>query len=209
MTTLILVRHGLTEWNREGRIQGHSDSALTTEGIEQARSIGARLREEAIDLMVSSDLGRARHTATLIASDIGHEIGFDERLRERSFGVAEGLSYAEIQRDYPEMFSRVRETDPHFAVPGGETRAQFSQRVVSAIGNLAEQHNGKKLLVITHGGVLAAIYRWLNELPVSSPHKIEIPNVAYNRIHRDDQRWRIEVWGDTAHLPLETDADPL
>lgn len=209
MTTIILVRHGLTEWNRAGRIQGHSDSALLEEGIEQARSIGPRLAGEAIDVMLASDLGRAMHTAALIGSTVGVEIVRHPGWRERAFGVAEGLTYQEIERQFPELFSRLRETDPDFAPPGGESKSQFHHRVVAALNELAERYAQKRVLVVTHGGVLAVIYRWLNRLPVASPHKVDIPNVAYNRIALSPEGWRIEVWGDTDHLPIETDADPL
>jgi 2,3-bisphosphoglycerate-dependent phosphoglycerate mutase len=205
MTTLILVRHGETEWNREGRIQGHSDSALTTEGVAQAHAMGARLREnlanEPINVVLASDLPRAARTATMIAEPIGQQIVFDVRLRERAFGVAEGKTYEEIDRDHPEMFSRVRETDPDFSAPGGESRNQFHARVTTTLRDIAAAHAGKRILVVTHGGAIAAVYRWLNGLPVSSPHKIEIPNVAYNRINAGVSPWSIEVWGDINHHP--------
>jgi 2,3-bisphosphoglycerate-dependent phosphoglycerate mutase len=217
MTTLILVRHGETEWNRAGRIQGHSDSALTDEGVTQAQAMGLRLRNEAvnaeainaeaIDVVVSSDLLRARRTAEMIVVATGHEVVFDTLFRERSFGVAEGKTYAEIDRDHPEMFSRTRETDPDFAAPGGESRNQFHQRIVSALQRVVVLHEGKNILIVTHGGALAATYRWLNGLPVSSPHKIEIPNVAYNRVVAASDPWKIAVWGDTSHLPTATHND--
>ncbi len=206
MTILLLVRHGETVWNREGRIQGHSDSPLTEDGLAQASAMGTRLRDklthEPIDTVIASDLLRARRTAELITAETGHAIIHDARLRERSFGVAEGKTYAEIDRDHPEMFSRVRETDPDFAAPGGESRNQFHARIVGALQSIAELHPGKRILILTHGGALAAVYRWLNGLPVSSPHQIDIPNVAYNRVNASLAPWRIEAWGDASHHPI-------
>jgi 2,3-bisphosphoglycerate-dependent phosphoglycerate mutase len=214
MTTLILVRHGETEWNRAGRIQGHTDSALSPDGIAQAHAMGARMRDaiargthEPIDLVIASDLTRAARTAEMIATPIGHTVQFDTRLRERSFGAAEGMTYAEIDLAFPEMFSRVRETDPNFTAPGGESRNSFHSRVTSTLQSLADLHANKTLLIVTHGGVIAAIYRWLNGLPVSSPHKIEIANVAYNRINARSTPWQIEVWGDIAHHPVKVVRD--
>ena len=211
MTTLILVRHGETEWNRAGRIQGHSDSTLTAEGLEQADAMGARLRAslmtEAIDHVVSSDLLRAKRTAQLIATHTGHCVVFDARLRERAFGIAEGKTYAEIDRDHPQMFSRTRETDPDYTATDGESRNQFHQRIVGTLQSITAEHAGKRILVVSHGGVLAAVYRWLNKLPVSSPHKIDITNDAYNRVNAAGSIWKIEVWGDTSHLDIATHND--
>lgn len=208
-TSLILVRHGETEWNRAGRIQGHSDSPLTREGVEQAEAMGKRLRELPIDAVVASDLGRAHHTAAILCQHLDHSIVPATALRERAFGVGEGLTYAEIDERFPEMFSRVRQTDPDFAAPGGESRRQFHDRIVSGLVELSRQYKGSRVLVVTHGGVLAAVYRWLNGLPVSSPHTIEIPNVGYNQVshsHTDDA-WQIEVWADVSHLELPTHND--
>lgn len=199
-TTLILIRHGETVWNRAGRIQGHTDSALTAEGIAQAEACAARLRDERIDQIIASDLGRARHTATLLSKPMQHPVRLDATLRERSFGIAEGSTYAELDLLYPELFSRVREVDPHYSVEGAESRAQFHQRVRGSIQMIAAQHPGQRVLVVTHGGVLGAIYRWLHQLPIASPHKIDIPNVGYNRIALIDDEWQVEVWGDVSHL---------
>ncbi len=213
MTSLILVRHGETAWNREGRIQGHSDSTLTPEGVSQAHAMGERLlrdrKTDLIDQVIASDLPRAAHTARLITAQTGHAVRINHDLRERAFGIAEGKTYEEIDRDHPEMFSRVRDTDPDFAVTGGESRNQFHQRVIGALQAIAQTHAGSRTLIVTHGGVLAAVYRWLNGLPVSSPHRIDIPNVAYNRVSAGWSPWQIEVWGDTSHLDAPTHNDRI
>ena len=91
-TELILVRHGETEWNREHRMQGHRDSPLSETGWAQARRLGGRLKDETFGALYSSDLGRARNTAQSVADATGHEIIVDARLRERHFGVFEGLT---------------------------------------------------------------------------------------------------------------------
>ena len=208
-TTVVLVRHGETEWNRVGKIQVHIDSALTAIGIRQAEAIGTMLGGREFDHLVSSDLGRARHTAQIIALSVGHEVLLDPRFRERGFGIAEGKTYAEIDQQFPEMFSRIRDTDPDFAAPGGESRRQFYERVCAVMNDYADTYRGKSVLVVTHGGVLAAIYRWLTGLPIASPHRIEIPNAGYNRLQFDGGVWRIETWGDVAHLPQRTDSEAI
>lgn len=206
-TSFILVRHGETEWNRAGRIQGHADSPLTREGVLQAEAMGRRLARESIDAVIASDLGRAHHTAAILCQHVPLAITAEPRLRERSFGVGEGLTYAEIDERFPEMFSRVRQTDPDFAAPGGESRRQFHERVVSGLIDLSSQHAGRRILVVTHGGVLAALYRWLKKLPISSPHTIEIPNVGYNALSHAEDQWQIDVWADVSHLATPTHND--
>ena len=206
-TTLIIIRHGETFWNREHRIQGHLDSALTPEGIAQAEACAERLIAEPIDQVVASDLKRVRHTAEILLAARALPIAFDAALRERCFGIGEGMTYAEMDNKYPQMFAQAGLVDSEFTLPQGETRAAFHARAIAAIKLLAATHEGKCLLVVTHGGVLAAIYRWLNNLPPASSQRVAIPNVAYNRICAQPDGWKIEVWADTSHLAIKTFED--
>ena len=105
LTRVIVVRHGQTEWNVEARIQGQGDSRLTAEGLSQAQAIAARLATEPFDVLVSSDLGRAAETARAIGERCAKPTVFDTRLRERCFGVGEGMTYEEIDRAYPGAFA--------------------------------------------------------------------------------------------------------
>ncbi|MEO8101363.1 MAG: histidine phosphatase family protein [Betaproteobacteria bacterium] len=203
-TTLILIRHGETLWNREGRIQGHLDSALTSDGIAQAEACARRLQGESIDHVIASDLPRVRHTADILNASTNLPIRFEPALRERCYGVGEGRTYAELDAMHPEMYSSIRATDPDFTFEGGESRRQFHGRVTDVLRLIAERHAGSRVLVVTHGGVLAVVYRWLNKMPIATSHKVEIPNVAYNRITVWDGAWNVEVWADSSHLPMET-----
>ncbi|HEX7466253.1 MAG TPA: histidine phosphatase family protein, partial [Usitatibacter sp.] len=101
---------------------------------------------------------------------------------------------------YPDAFSRVREVDPDYAIPGGESRGQFHERVRSGFEALAAEHRGKTVVVVTHGGVLATFYRHVNGLELRMPHRIPITNASYNVLAFDGERWSIETWNDTAHL---------
>ena len=199
-TRIVVVRHGETRWNLESRIQGHGDSPLTETGVAQAGAIAARLAGERFDRLVSSDLGRALATARAIAARTGHAIATDARFRERNYGVAEGLTYGEIGVHYPEIFSRVRDTDPDYVVPGGESRRQMYERVSGAFESLARAHDGERLVVVCHGGVLAMLYRHVQGIPVGAARPIPIPNASYNALAFDDGRWSVEAWADTAHL---------
>ena len=202
-TEFILIRHGETEWNRSGRIQGHGDSLLTELGMAQAEATAQRLAQERIDHVYASDLGRAFRTAQIIAAACGKSILQDPRLRERCYGAGEGMARVEFDSLYPQAFSRARETDPDYAIPGGESRRQLFDRVLAAFEALAAQHSGSRVLVVTHGGVLASAYRWLNAIPLEAPHPIDNPNAAYNLIAHEGDAWRIRIWGDTAHLASE------
>jgi len=130
-TRLILIRHGETEWNRAGRIQGyHADSVLTATGREQVRALAARLAREGIDALYSSDAGRTRETAAPIGAAMGLPVVYETALRERNYGVFEGHSFAGVESAFPEEFERFRTRDPHYVPPEGESAAQFRDRVV-------------------------------------------------------------------------------
>jgi 2,3-bisphosphoglycerate-dependent phosphoglycerate mutase len=200
VTRVVVVRHGQTHWNVEARIQGHGDSGLTGAGIAQAEAIGMRLADEPCDILISSDLGRAHETAKRISSRNGKPVILDSRLRERAFGVGEGMSYAELDRAYPGSFLRTGMVDPDLCVPGGESRRQFHLRIRDAFEKMVAQHAGRNLIVVTHGGVLTSLYRHIHEIPLETAHPIPIANASYNRMHHDGRRWSIEAWSDTAHL---------
>ena len=200
-TKIVLVRHGETRWNVEQRIQGQGDSPLTEAGIEQARAIGRRLAREHFDRLVASDLGRAMQTASEIGALTRHAVVADARFRERHFGAGEGMTYREIDERFPGAFSRVREVDPDFAIPGGESRRRFHERVVAGLEALAEEHRGEALVVVTHGGVLGTLYRHVHGIDLSVPHSVPILNASYNALTHDGMAFRIDAWADIDHLP--------
>ena len=195
------MRHGETQWNVESRIQGHQDSPLTDTGLVQADAIAARLATERFDALVSSDLGRALQTARRIAARCGFSVERDARLRERAFGVGEGLTYAEIDARFPDVFSRANECDPDLVIPGGESRRQFHERVRRAFAALAREHAGQRVAVVCHGGVLAVLYRIVHDIPVAQPHRVPIANASYNALAFQADAWSVEAWDDTDHLP--------
>lgn len=154
---IYLLRHGETEWNREGRLQGHGDSPLTERGLSQAVAMGGALRREIGDAalagftLVSSPLGRTLATARCVAAVIGTnpaEIVEEPRLREHGFGHWEGEIYDEVEDLYPEQW-RAREADRwNYQVPGGESYALVAERVGAW---LAEQPEDAQLIVVSHG----------------------------------------------------------
>jgi probable phosphoglycerate mutase len=198
---LILVRHGETEWNREGRIQGyHADSSLTENGRVQASRLAARLASEGPLSLHSSDSGRARQTVTPIAVALGLDIAYDAALRERNYGVFEGRTYAELESEHPEAYRKFRSRDPAYAPPGGESGDQFRDRVMAALGRVAAAAGGRRAAVITHGGVLGVAYRHIAGVSPDSKRDYALHNASINRIVCSDGRWSLESWGDVAHL---------
>ena len=157
MTTLLLVRHGETDWNRDGRWQGHADTPLNERGREQARALAARLDGEPIAAVYASDLARARETAEIVAASLGLEVRVDPRLREIHFGGWEGLTSAEIEQRFPEEVARWRADDGANAFAGGETYARMGERVVDALSEIAAAHPTQTVLVILHGGPIRGL----------------------------------------------------
>jgi probable phosphoglycerate mutase len=200
-TRFIVVRHGETEWNVAARVQGQLDSDLTINGRAQADAIAARMAGESFDTIISSDLGRAMETARRIAFIRRIPVVPDARLRERHFGVGQGHTYDELDRKWPNVFTRTGPADPDVTIPEGETRREFHERVRSAFHALGAEHEGKRIAVVCHGGVLAALYRIVRDIPVAEAFRIPIANASYNAVSLANNHWTIEAWDDTAHLP--------
>lgn len=202
-TLLLLIRHGETAWNLEGRVQGWQDSPLTVEGIAQAELVAARLAGECVDRLFASDLGRARTTAAALAARLGLAVELNPGLRERSYGILEGHTWAEAERLHPEAYARVAARDPEYTVPGGESAAAFAARVADALERIAAAHAGRRLAVVTHGGVLGVAYRRASGLPPEAPRSYTLANASVNYLRYRDGALAIERWGDVTHLATD------
>lgn len=211
MTTILLIRHGETAWNAERRLQGHLDIALNAEGMRQAALLGAALAGEHIDLMVSSDLARARQTADAIALARGGAVDAIERdpqLRERCYGGFEGLLYSEIAARYPLAFAAWQARDVNAALPPGanqgETFRTFFERATAAILGHAARHPGQTLALVAHGGVLECAYRTALNLSLETPRDFKVHNASINRFVVEHGRLRLLSWGEVDHLHQPT-----
>lgn len=199
-TELIVVRHGETVWNANGRQQGHLDGELNERGHEQAEAIAQRLSNESFDVLVSSDLGRAMQTARHIADRTRHEIIPDARLRERHLGIFQGLTLAQAAEQFPEVHRRFSGNDPDFIIPDGESRRQTHERVIAGASAIAEQHTGERIVVVGHGGVLTSLFRHTLGLPIGGPRTFKLFNASYNTFFITDGQWQLGIWGDVSHL---------
>lgn len=208
LTRICLVRHGETPWNIERRFQGQLDIGLNQHGVRQARAAGRFLRDEQASALYSSDLSRAWATGHALAEFAGLVARARPALRERKCGVLEGLTPDEAKVAHPETYARFEAREPDFAIPGqGESLMELSARVVGCLQEIALAHQGEIVLVVTHGGVLDVVNRFVRGQPLSVPRDFTIPNAGLNWISMLDGRWQIDEWAITAHL--ETALDEL
>ena len=184
MTRLILVRHGATEWNREGRYQGHSDTPLSAEGVAQAQRLIERLREEKIAQVVSSDLERARATARILAEGLQlPPPRFDRRLREIDLGEWEGKLASDIAVDDAPAWEARNQNPADIGAPGGETTRQLAQRVWSCLDELAAQVPQGTILVVSHGLSLATVLCRVRGVPLQQASEIIPENAEPVEVH--------------------------
>jgi probable phosphoglycerate mutase len=201
---ILLIRHGETDWNRIRRMQGHIDIPLNDVGRRQAQALAAALADERPQAIYTSDLQRARDTAQPTADMLDLPVTLDPGLRERCFGAFEGLMYEEIGARYPQAFAGMQARDPHVQFPAGERKAEtltdFYWRAVGAVARIARRHEGSKLAIVTHGGVLDCLYREATGKAIDAERDFSIVNAAINRLRWQGGRFTLLAWGDDAHL---------
>ena len=199
-TQVTVIRHGETQWNVEGRIQGHQPVGLNNRGAEQALSVAKRLGEERFEALYSSDLPRAMETAREISRTNGMKILADSRLREWKLGILEGLSSEDAAVRYPVAYAAFRTEIPDYVVPDGESSRQRYERAVTCISDLALRHPGECIAVVSHGGILDDLYRYAGNIPLERPRDFQLFNASLNIFQIDGDRWEIVSWGDIQHL---------
>jgi len=172
VTTILLARHGETDWNREGRWQGWADPPLNDTGRDQARALADQLRATPFDAVYSSDLQRAHETAVIVAAPHEVPVVADRGLREIDVGSWSGLTRPEIEERFPDG-----------GRPDGETRDQHAARVLAAVERIARANAGRRILVVTHGGTMRALHGHLSDAPL---HPVE--NCGVLELHFRDDR---------------------
>ena len=206
-TELIMIRHGVTAWNKERRFQGQIDIPLDDEGLRQAQLLGQSMAGAALAAVYASDLTRARQTAEPLASAIGLPVVAEPGLRERHYGAFEGRTWDELQREHAADFARWRAREPDFSLPGGgETLLALHDRVEATMRALAARHPGASVVAVTHGGVLDCAYRIATGLGMREPRQHDLLNASINRIVFDGERFSLVGWADVAHLRQADDA---
>ncbi|XP_022775211.1 phosphoglycerate mutase-like protein 4 isoform X1 [Durio zibethinus] len=197
---IVVVRHGETEWNADGRIQGHLDVELNEAGREQAASVADRLsKEPKISAVYSSDLKRALVTAETIAARCGGlEVITDPDLRERNLGDLQGLVYREAAKLSPKAYKAFSSHRTDQDIPGGgESLDQLYHRCTSSLQRIGRKHKGERVVVVSHGGVI----RSLNKRACPNGKSAgKVLNTSVNIFHLSDEQWTIKSWGDVSHL---------
>ncbi|PXY20411.1 histidine phosphatase family protein [Prauserella sp. PE36] len=192
---LVLWRHGETDYNAAGRMQGHIDSALTEVGWNQARFAAPALARFEPDLVIASDLRRATDTATVLTDAIGVPLRIDKRLRETHLGDWQGMTGAEVDAQAPGERDRWR-TDATWAPPGGESRIDVAERAGEVITDLLrDDDEHKTVLLAAHGGLILALTAHLLALPVGLwPSLGGISNCHWVELGRRNDVWRLHAY---------------
>lgn len=199
-TRLCVIRHGETDWNAEKRIQGHTDVPLNATGRRQALAMAYTAAHQRFDALYSSDLARAVETAHALALREDQSVTPLPALRERHFGVFQGLTVNEAASLHPAAHACYLARDPHYDFVSGESLAAFAERVDTVLDRLARCHTGQTVAVVTHSGVLDVLYRRATGRALSAPRDFEIPNCALNWFTFDGHAWRLDAWADRHYL---------
>jgi probable phosphoglycerate mutase len=209
MTKILLIRHGETAWNAVRRLQGHIDIALNDEGVRQAQALARALADEPLAAIVSSDLQRAVETARAVSAYHAHAVQQDPQLRERAYGVFEGMLYADIERAYPVEFAAWHARDVDAVMPHGDRMAesfrQFYRRCIDSIAAWGGRYPGKTIAIVAHGGVLECAYRAAQGMSLDSPRDFQVRNASVNRFTLANGKLSLDSWGEVDHLALALD----
>jgi 2,3-bisphosphoglycerate-dependent phosphoglycerate mutase len=202
---VFLLRHGETDWNRAGRIQGHLDVALNALGLAQAAALGQTLAPMGISKIIASPLRRAFDTAQALAKTIKLEPVLEPRIKEQSYGSRESKTFAEWQQIDAAEYTLYRNGDEQVKPGGGESRIDVITRCKAAMNEhaeLAAAEGHHTIALFTHGGVVSAWWRQINELPINALRTWNVPNAGINEFYYEpaSQAWTVVRFGDTTHL---------
>jgi len=201
-TRFCLVRHGETDWNAERRLQGHTDITLNARGLVQAKQMAYALKTIPLqfDVLYTSDLKRAQQTAQAIEVLYETTAITHSALRERHLGALQGLTTDEAPQREVELWKDHISRDIHQDLRGGESILQFAQRIQIALEEIREQHTGKTILLVSHGGTLDMMYRVASNQALDTEKSVSVPNASLNWISHDGAVWKVDAWADTSHL---------
>ncbi|WP_026886498.1 histidine phosphatase family protein [Clostridium beijerinckii] len=200
-TTLLLIRHGETDWNALGKFQGCTDIELSKEGIKQAQVLKNRLNGT-FDWIYASPLSRAFKTANILASITDKEVIIEPEIREINFGEWEGLTIQQISEKYPDVFKAWRTDKKESYICGGDSSIRNAVgRAKKCILDIVSKHRGEKIVIVAHGGIIKAGLIGIFEWDMTMYHKIALGNTCINKItFNDDLMPMLVSLNDTTHL---------
>ena len=207
MLQVYLVRHGETVWNAARRIQGQSDSALTEKGEQQARQVGERAKSLGITHIISSDLGRTRRTAELIADACGCSVTLDPRLRELNMGVLEQRPIDTLSEEEEGWRRTLVNGTENGRIPEGESMTELAERMHQALNACLKLPAGSRPLLVSHGMALGVLISTLLGLPAYAERRLRLRNCSLSRVDHQQSAWLASGWvvetaGDVSHLDL-------
>lgn len=203
-TTVLLIRHGETEWNTLGKFQGCTDIALSEEGIKQAKLLKDRLNGD-FDYIYASPLSRAFETANIIASGTDKRVIIANDIREINFGEWEGLTVHEIAENYPEKFNVWRTDKIESQICGGDLSIlNAANRAKQCVLDIINEHRGEKIAIVAHGGIIKAALIGIFEWEMTMYHKMALGNTCINTLAFDkDSNPSLVSLNDTNHLKCD------
>ena len=198
-TEIIFIRHGETEWNSQQRMQGHSNSDLSSVGQAQIQALGQWMKNVPFDHIYSSDSLRAKQTAEAITQFSGHELKIDLRLREKNLGVFEGLTSEEARKLHPEVFSLFKTAGSKYVIDEGESTQQLLERALEFIEEIRLRHPEQRVVMVTHGGVVRVLMKHTLGLSIDARTSFLIKNTGIFRLVWNE-RWLVSQMGGVSHL---------
>lgn len=205
MLQVYLVRHGETQWNAERRIQGQSNSPLTKKGEQQAWQVGERVRALGITHIISSDLGRTRRTAEIIAEACGCSVTYDPRLRELNMGVLEQRLIDTLTDEEEGWRRTLVNGTANGRIPEGESMQELGDRMNAALQDCLELPEGSRPLLVSHGMALGCLVSTILGLPPYAERRLRLRNCSISRVDYQQSPWLAPGWivetaGDVTHL---------
>ena len=203
MVRFIIVRHGVTNFNKLGKYQGQYDTALQPKGIEQAEATAkATAARYKLDAVYSSDLSRAIRTAEPFAKQFGLEVQTDPAFRELDVGEWTHQLASDIEKKYPELMVSYKNSLGEFRFPGGESFEDAASRSSSALERIAKAHDGKTVLIVSHGGTIRAMICSLLGYPIKELSRVSpVGNASVTVVEYSDGEAKFILKGDRSHLP--------
>jgi len=205
MLQVYLVRHGETLWNAERRIQGQSDSPLTDKGETQARQVAERAKALGITHIITSDLGRTRRTAEIIADICGCDVTLEPRLRELNMGVLERRPLDSLTEEEEGWRRQLVNGTADGRIPEGASMQELSERMHAALAACLELPEGSRPLLVSHGMALGCLVSTILGLPAYAERRLRLRNCSISRIDYQQSPWLASGWvvetaGDVSHL---------
>jgi len=200
---LLLVRHGVTDWNREGRFQGHLDPPLADDGHSEAELLAARMAADPLlraGRIVSSTLRRSMATAEVLATRLGVTFEGDARLIEIGQGEWEGRTHAELEATDADRYAAWRAAASIRQPPGGESIEAATRRVTELFDDLKASDGPWPICLVSHGGTIRILARLLLQPPPTAAWALDVDNASLSVCSAVKGRWRLERWNDTVHL---------